>query len=166
MKNSKYPFAGIHLDVEPYLLDARDNNQSRIVSQYQSLVSTTMSLAKKKSLKVYRDIPFWFDSIDSPIKGNLAKWMISKVSGVTIMAYRNTSDALLPLIKDEINYTNSAKKPITIGLETNKSSEGSQVSFYGMKVSELEDVTSDILDKYPSVDIAIHDYSGIIDLDQ
>lgn len=166
-KNPKYSFEGIHLDVEPYLLSWWESNQAKTILAYQTVVTTTKNLASKKWLTLTMDIPFWFDEITYKNKfgrWNLGKWIIKKTDWIAIMAYRDTANAILPLIKNEYMYAKKYKKTLIIWLETNPSSEWENVTFYEECVTILHQEINTLLDTYWGLHIALHDYEGIRNL--
>lgn len=120
----QYPdtnFVAVHLDVEPYLSDLWVDSQEKAVYQYQQFVQYAKLQMQDSNLKLEVDIPFWYDEVrynNIYGKGNLAEWVISKVDGVSIMAYRNTDSAIKSITKNEMNYAKKYRTLVVIGVET------------------------------------------------
>ncbi|SDO24672.1 hypothetical protein SAMN04488053_109113 [Alkalicoccus daliensis] len=126
-------FSGIHLDVEPYLLSGWKKNQARTVLDFQKLLMNGKQQAAAMNLPMEADLPFWFDEIsynNTYGKGNLAEWAIEKMDGITLMSYRDSAPMLIEIVKQEMAFGQKHSTPITVGVETMKSYEGNQVSFF------------------------------------
>lgn len=129
-------FSGIHLDIEPYLHDSWNQQRSKAILSYQTTITKASKLAKSINLPFAIDMPFWFDEITYQNKfgtGNLAKWAIHLTDSTTVMAYRNTAkgeNGIIGIIKQELAYAQAANKPVVIAVETGKSDEGANISFY------------------------------------
>ncbi|GAE34267.1 hypothetical protein [Halalkalibacter akibai] len=142
---SEQRFKGIHLDVEPYLVQEWNSNRQKTIEYYQQALISFQTLAKELKLVYSNDIPFWFDEIsfnNKPYgKGNLSEWLINQSDFITIMAYRNMADGpngIIELVKNEINYALKQHKKVVIGVETMKSLEGSHISFADKGQSYME----------------------------
>lgn len=156
-------FAGVHLDVEPYLVSNWSTNQGAVIKNYQALLTKASTNAAAIQLPLEADIPFWFDEIsykNTYGKGNLAEWVIANTSGVTIMAYRDTASAIIGIVQTEIALAEKYKKPLVIGVETGQTDEGGQITFYEegetYMNTELEKVKGFYMGKPGYDGIAIH----------
>lgn len=126
-------FAGIHLDVEPYLYSGWASNQKATVLAYQNLLVKAKTSANSLALPLEADMPFWFDEIsynNTLGRGILAEWVIANTSSVTIMAYRDTAPLIIDLVKNEVNYAANYGKITVVGVETAPTDEGDAISFY------------------------------------
>lgn len=126
-------FTGVHLDVEPYLYSGWTTNQADTIKSYQSLLTKAKNSAASLKLSFEADIPFWFDGVfykNTYGKGTLAEWVIANTNSVTVMAYRDSAAMIIDLVKNEITLAGKYKKPLDIGVETAKSAEGDDISFY------------------------------------
>ena len=129
-------FAGIHLDVEPYVRASWNSDYEGTVKAYQQVLTEGKVVADRLGVEYGLDIPFWFDKryYDNEFgKGTLSEWLIDTADQITIMAYRdkaNGRNGILSLTKSELNYADSVKKQVLIGIETLQSSEGEYLSFY------------------------------------
>jgi hypothetical protein len=164
----KEQFAGIHLDVEPYLSTVWKEDYETAVHRYQTVLSDIHNNAKKLHLRFEADIPFWFDNRlyenNTYGSGTLSDWVINLADSVTIMAYRNKLDGdngILKLTKDEINYANKQEKEVVIAIET-KPLEETHLSFAG-NLKGLNEAIAEIKTSYKRSDsfkgIAVHDYN-------
>ncbi|WP_160725172.1 amidase [Bacillus sp. USDA818B3_A] len=153
-------FAGIHLDVEPYLYSGWSTNQAGTIKSYQALFLKAKSSAAALALPLEADIPFWFDETtykNTYGKGTLAEWVIANTNSVSIMAYRDSAAMIIDLVKNEIALAGKYNKQLLIGVETGQTSEGDNISFY----EEGEAYMNQELDKVKSYYAGTAGYSGI-----
>ncbi|WP_246943910.1 amidase [Bacillus pinisoli] len=130
---SSQKFSGVHLDVEPYLYTSWTTNRATTIKRYQDLLIKAQKSSTQLSLPLEADLPFWFDEItykNTYGKGTLAEWVISKTSGVTIMAYRDSAKSVIEIVRNEVAFAQKHKKSVVVGVETGFSSEGNYVSFF------------------------------------
>ncbi|PSL40115.1 hypothetical protein B0H99_106131 [Planomicrobium soli] len=130
---AKQKFAGIHLDVEPYLYSGWNTNRAATVKAYQDLLTKAKNSATTLKLPLEADLPFWFDEIsykNTYGKGVLAEWVIAKTDSVSIMSYRDTAPFIIDLVKNELAYGQKYGKTVVVGVETDQTDEGSSISFY------------------------------------
>ncbi|CAM3847576.1 hypothetical protein ALCH109712_07550 [Alkalicoccus chagannorensis] len=126
-------FAGVHLDVEPYIHPLWNENRQEAVTLFQEMVAKALPVVHALDLELELDLPFWFDEItyDNDFgTGSLAGWAIREADGVTLMAYRDTAAAIQHIVKEEMAYGEQYDTPVTVGVETMYSYEGDHVSFY------------------------------------
>jgi len=129
-------FRGIHLDVEPYLIEQYHSNRNGTLEYYQDCLTDAVSQSKGLGLSLSVSIPFWFDEVKYSTRygeGILAEWIISNVKNVVIMAYRDKAlgdDGIIKLVSKEIKLAKQYNAAIIIGVETQRSDEGNNISFY------------------------------------
>ncbi|MCP2034379.1 hypothetical protein L1279_001362 [Planomicrobium sp. HSC-17F08] len=126
-------FAGIHLDVEPYLYSGWSTNQKATILAYQNLLIKAKASASSLALPLEADMPFWFDEVsynNTLGRGLLAEWVIANTSSVTIMAYRDTAPFIIDLVKSEVDFAAKYGKSTVIGVETAPTDEGDAISFF------------------------------------
>jgi len=119
--------AGLHFDIEPYLLDEWNSDQEGTIAQYLDLlVAVRKRLTEAKApLLLSADIPFWYDTIEATYNGEtkpLHQHVQDIVDCVVIMDYRDTaggSDGIIAHARDELFYANEINKLVTVGVETN-----------------------------------------------
>jgi hypothetical protein len=153
-------FAGVHLDVEPYLYSGWSSNQAATIKTYQALLLRAKSSTASLNISLEADLPFWFDEIsykNTYGKGILAEWVIANTSGVTIMAYRDTATMIIELVKNEVGYAGKYNKKLVIGVETGQTNEGNMISFF----EEGEAYLNQELEKVKSFYAGTPGYSGI-----
>lgn len=167
MKNAR--FKGIHLDVEPYDTPEWSQNRDLVVKKYQDFVVSTLEKAHSMGLGLYLDIPYWFDEITFNNiygEGNLAQWVIGKVDGVNIMAYKDRAQDIIDISKNEVLFAKSAGKRIVISVET-QSLPQNDVTFYeeglAFMYTELEKVRNYFYGLgYDNIGFAVHHLASII----
>lgn len=156
-QNSVLPterFKGVHLDVEPYLNSLYAKSPNLVIQGYQDLLISSISKSNTLKLPMSIDIPFWFDEVKystSYGKGVLVDWVLRNVKDVTIMAYRNNAlgdNGIIKLVSNEINLAKKYKSKVAIAIETEKSTEGNYLSFYGMRQSQMEEQLNKVYSYY------------------
>ncbi|ANU21904.1 amidase [Planococcus donghaensis] len=126
-------FAGVHLDVEPYLYSGWNTNRATTIKSYQSLLSKAATSTAAMNLPLEADLPFWFDEIaykNTYGKGVLAEWVIANTNSVTLMAYRDSAAMITELVKNEVAYAEKYGKTVVVGVETGQTDEGNNISFF------------------------------------
>ncbi|MFC4596811.1 hypothetical protein [Cohnella hongkongensis] len=134
-------FDGIHVDIEPYLLEEWERDRDDAVRQWMENVEVLVGRARQDaSLRISADLPFWIHKIPASHSESLGAWMIDRFDRVVLMNYRNFAignngivDQALPMIKEGTR----AGKPVIVGLETGPTEEGEHVTFYGKGASSL-----------------------------
>lgn len=158
--------AGIHIDIEPYLLDQWKLDQEAVVLAYFDAMSTIQAFTENQNLTFEADMPFWFNKIsydNSYGKGIVSEWVIDLADNTTLMAYRNKADGrngIIRLVEDELVYAEAKRKQITIAVETYPSKEGKHISFAGKSKEQFTKVLQQVIDYYEKNDalsgIAVH----------
>lgn len=126
-------FKGIHLDVEPYLYSRWNSKRGTVVKAYQSLIKEASVKADQLNIRMEADVPFWFDEIkykNTYGRGLLSDWVQQHTDGITIMAYRDSAKAIVPLSLHELTTGQRLGKPVVIGVETGQTAEGDFLTFY------------------------------------
>ncbi|MFD1991683.1 hypothetical protein ACFSGI_17070 [Paenibacillus nicotianae] len=158
-------FGGIHIDIEPYLLPNWTNEQATIVAQWQRSVQMITATAQALHLPASADIPFWLYTLNTPDgHSTLSKWMIDQYGSLTVMAYRDSGAAIDDVAQAQLSEADTAGKDMYIGVETNPSSEGDHISFYGKGADALTTALSQVTTQASThssfAGIAVHDYVG------
>ncbi|TAA67902.1 amidase [Planococcus salinarum] len=125
-------FAGVHLDVEPYLYSGWKTNQAATIKSFQTLLERANRSTAQMGLPLEADIPFWFDEIQYKNtfgKGQLAEWVIANTAGVAIMAYRDSAPMIIDIVKNEMAMAQRLGKSVVVGVETDVTDEGSIITF-------------------------------------
>ncbi|WP_235420744.1 amidase [Jeotgalibacillus alimentarius] len=126
-------FKGVHLDVEPYLYSGWNTKRETVIKAYQSLITEASVKTKQLNIHIEADLPFWFDEIkykNAYGTGLLSDWVQKQTDGITIMAYRDTSDFITSFSLHELAVGEKLSKSVTIGVETGETDEGDYLSFY------------------------------------
>lgn len=158
---------GIQLDVEPYLLERWETDQTALLKEWQANVKAFIKEAKTDSdLQISTALAFWLDEIPTPNQPDLpfSKWMISQFDAVTIMAYRDTltgSNGILNVAESELSDADELNKPAIIAVNMKKTNE-TNISFADKGVEEMNRqlaLLPEYLASHPSyAGTAIHDY--------
>lgn len=158
-------FAGLKLDVEPYLYKEWDEQRATIIHRYQTVLTQAKQIADSSKIPFEADLPFWFDQIhyeNSYGMGTLAEWAIALCDSITLMAYRDSAGAINELAKNNIVIGMKYNKPILIGVETMKSAEGNYLSFFeegeSYMLSQLQQVNAHFRDSESFGGFAIHHF--------
>lgn len=164
-------FKGIHLDIEPYLLEKWDQDQEEIIYHYQTLLLQLKDFATNMNTSFGVDIPFWFDQIKFDNKygqGYLAQWIIQNTDETAIMAYRNFAEGengIIDISTKEVEWAEQENKKIAIALEIEKTSE-EHTSFYNKNKHTLFSEIKLVQDYYRNriSGIAIHSFESLYKL--
>lgn len=139
-------FAGIHYDIEPYLLEgfAGPRRQTLLLG-YLELLEKISEKTKRSHTHFGVDIPFWYDTADETtgqptliqFRGAskpASEHVIDLVDEVAIMDYRTVAygaDGVIAMAQDELAYAAKQGKPVLIGLETTDLPDEELVDFSG-----------------------------------
>lgn len=134
-------FDGIHVDIEPYLLEEWERERDEVVRQWMGNVAYLVDRMKPHaSSRISADLPFWIHKVPTREDVSLGAWMLDRLDRVVLMNYRNFAigengiiDNALPMIKEGTR----AGKPVIIGLETAPTDEGEHVTFYGQGTADM-----------------------------
>jgi len=139
-------FAGVHLDIEPYLLRGfNSRKRGEILSNYLLILSEAAGLARSGKLEFGADIPPWFDAINEYSGEPLAAALNGKTKPVyehvidicdqvALMDYRTDACGVNGTVAQavgELAYAAKAKKMIFVGLETGPIEDEQIFSFRG-----------------------------------
>lgn len=158
-------FAGIHVDIEPYLLSQWTTNQKSVISQWQGNVQYMVQQANELKLPIAADLPFWLNNFKVPDgTSTLSSWMLKQYSSVTLMSYRDTGSGVFNAAKAILAEGAALGKKVLTGVETNNTPEGDAISFYeegadfmNQELSKLQELAQ----TYSSFGgLAVHDYTG------
>lgn len=161
-------FTGLHVDVEPWTTAAWTTRRSTTISAYLTLLDRLGSASGTLPLEI--DIPFWFDRITARERSMLDREAMSRVSAVTLMAYRDTAvgtDGTLDVAAAGLAAAADQGRPARIGQETTRlgldPTEVKQ-TFHGHTLTRMNDQLAQVdsgasaYETYAGV--AIHDYTG------
>lgn len=158
--------SGIHIDVEPYLLEKWNIDRQQVIKNYFDVLAALKQFTTEQNLAFEVDLPFWFDTVEYDNvygRGLVSEWVIDIADVVTLMAYRNQADGgngMIELVKTELAYAEEKGKKAAVAVETLQSDEGAHISFYGMTKYELKRETDKVTAAYrqnPAFEgIAVH----------
>lgn len=142
-------FVGVHLDVEPYLLDRWSDARREIVTGYLAMLDAVRELTAGGGLELDVAVPFWFDSV--PVQRQrgerIERWsltdeVLARVDSIAVMDYRteaNGSNGVLALGAAEIAAAAEGGRDVWIGLETTWLPDQTFIRFRGGPRTGLPD---------------------------
>jgi hypothetical protein len=110
-------FAGLHVDIEPYLRREWTTDRTRTAKSY---VDVLAKLRAGSTLPLEAAVPFWYGTITYNGR-NLATEVLSRVSAVAVMSYRDTvtgPNSVMAISQDWLARGAAAGRPVRLGLET------------------------------------------------
>jgi hypothetical protein len=159
-------FAGIQVDIEPYLLPEWTADQNAVAVSWQQSLSYFNKLVKKDStLTTTAAVPFWLDNIQLPDgSGSLSAAIMATLDETALMSYRDQALDVVTLAATEIATGNRLGKKVWVSVETKPAPDTPLITFYGKGNTEMEHqlaLIDGVLKAQPSyTGIAVHDYTG------
>ncbi|MBD2862350.1 hypothetical protein [Paenibacillus oceani] len=162
-------FAGIQLDIEPYLLPEWSTDQTGVAQKWLDALRYFHDETKKApALSTSAALPFWLDSVSLSSGVILGEALIAKLDEVALMSYRNQGDAVVNLVTEELAWGDKYGKKVWLSLETNAIPETPYITFYDKGKIEMDLQMSridELVKAHQSyAGIAVHDYTGWRDL--
>lgn len=165
-------FDAVHLDIEPYLLEAWDEDKSQVLEDWYNNSLAYIERANQNNLSINSDLPFWLDSDDvvkaQPFKKPIYQLFIDAFDGVNLMSYRNTiegENSISEISNTELTYAKKVGKPLGIAIDL-LPSEIPYTTFYESSKEELEETISELHTFYRDNSsfngVAIHDFDHLI----
>jgi hypothetical protein len=130
-------FAGIHLDVEPYLAPGWTTDLQATERAYLALLDKVRT---GSTLPLEADVPFWFGQYRVGGK-NLADEVLKRVTAVTVMSYRDTgtgANSMLAISQDWLVRGAAAGKRVRLGAETGALADCPYCTFHTEGAARLE----------------------------
>lgn len=170
-------FTGVHLDVEPYSLPEWDSDQSDVIRNWKSVVSTAREFAWAHSLALGVDLPFWLEGIPAGSDGDSAKtldaWMMANSDSVALMSYRTEAEGdngVLALVRQEMEHAAADSDcRVYIGLNVAADTDA-KLTFKNKGIAPFNRVSSQIRRAYGKASafggIAVHDLDAWMALEQ
>lgn len=163
-------FSGIHVDIEPYLLQEWKENQENVASEWmRNIVYLVAETKKDSTLSVSADLPFWIDSVTVPDGSEkLSSWMLERLDSITLMAYRNHAqgpNGIVDIVQKIVADADTlGKGSVVVGVNILESQEGENVSFHQMGTQEMESelaiLQEELGDRPSFAGSAVHDYES------
>ncbi|HEY6951951.1 MAG TPA: hypothetical protein VI758_06060 [Bacteroidota bacterium] len=144
-------FAGVHLDIEPYLLPGFGGpRRKEILTQFLTITKLAAQAAHENGLRFGTDIPFWYGlpdeftgKIDSVAFDGSTKPANEHVTDladeICTMSYRTAAGGLngiVALTEHELIYAASRGKEVLVGLETGDVPDEQHEYFQGIPTSD------------------------------
>lgn len=162
--SSEGRFDGIHLDIEPYVLNRWTTEQGEIISSWKENIEVFQSIASGSDLELGIDIPFWFDSIQMADGQYLNEWIIRSFDHITVLAYRNQADTdhgIIAQSKHELELADRLGKQVIIGVNTMEMPGEKHTTFYEVgkeRMDQTLEYLTEALSSHPSfTGLAVHD---------
>jgi hypothetical protein len=136
-------FAGVHLDVEPYLTDGWTTDLAGTQKAFLALLD---KLRAGSALSLEADVPFWYGQYRLGSR-NFADEVLNRVSAVTVMSYRDTAtgpNSLLAVSEDWLRRGAAAGKRVRLGAETGPLPDCAHCTFHGEGATRLNQVLSKV----------------------
>jgi hypothetical protein len=160
-------FTGVHVDVEPWTTSAWQTDRAGVAQRYLSTLETIVAAAAPAPVEA--DVPFWFHEV--PAAGStLDRAVLSRVAGVSVMAYRDTAagdDGTITLATPALTAASELGRYARVGQETNDLGDGpvaEKQTFHGQTRGELEEQVAQVEAALSGLGawagIAIHDSVG------
>lgn len=130
-------FAGIHLDVEPYLTDGWTSDPQ---GTYKSFLSLLDKMRTASALPLEADVPFWYGQ-HKVGKNNLADEVLKRVSAITVMSYRDTGtgpNSMFAVSEDWLKRGAAAGKRVRLGAETVPLADCTHCTFHEEGANRLD----------------------------
>lgn len=165
------PLAGIHLDVEPYLLPEWDHDMQSLANQFIDMLEAATARANGAALPLFADIPIWYDEHSIVRAGEsrrLHQLVIDVTDGVGLMDYRDSRDRIVADALAELQYAATLEKPVTVGVET-LCIEPESITFCEEGSAFMEQVLAEVdaeLQQYSAyVGYAIHHFDSYLEME-
>jgi hypothetical protein len=146
-------FAGLHFDIEPYLLLGFDSAiRPEILREYLALHREVAKLVRGE-LEFGADIPFWYDESAPYVlefegrTQDVARHLIDMLDNVVLMDYRNTpigADGIIAHAAGEVGYS-AGRSQVLIGVETQPQKAETVVFVAGMTEQQWREQRSNPL---------------------
>lgn len=159
---------GVHLDIEPYLLDEWYDDQPAVLKQWMGNIEAFVTAAREEDgLEVGTDMAAWFDQFPVPGTADMpfSTWMIDTFDHVTLMAYRNKvdgSNGIEAIVKNEMETADALGKQVIIAVNTKEMPHEPHTTFFGVGAEEMDaqlaEVTSRLGRHSSFTGVAVHDY--------
>lgn len=161
-------FAGLHFDIEPYLLSGWKTNNKAIVTSWMDNLRWIEKETKGSGINTTLDVPYWLNTIKVPgTDYSMSAWLLEKFDRLVIMDYRNYALGKSGIVENAqaiMREASTLKKQVVVAVETAKSTEGPHTSFYSKSNEAMErelQAAHNILTRYMSyASFAIHDFKS------
>ena len=178
--------AGIHYDIEPYIMDAWKNDPAArrqimldLLAYYDQAKARIE--ASQQDLTLAADIPFWYDNKVAPddhcivtYRGqtkNLHEHIQDICDYIGIMSYRRHAvghNSVTAVVENELAYAEKIGKFVTPALETIQLDEAPTISFFGLSADRYwqthRQVEQTLADRPGFGGMLSHCYRGLRDL--
>ncbi|WP_054957177.1 hypothetical protein [Paenibacillus dakarensis] len=158
-------FDGIHLDIEPYVLNQWETDQNSIISSWVSNIESLLTIVSGSNLELGIDIPFWFDDVELSNGDLLNAWLMETFDHITVLAYRNMADTEGGIAwhsRHELEMADRLGSEVLIAVNTMEMPGESHTTFYGLGKEKMNQTLVQLkrdLGTYDSfAGLAVHDF--------
>ncbi|MBM7572978.1 hypothetical protein [Aquibacillus albus] len=162
--NENQKFAGIHLDIEPYVTPSWTENQNEVLSEWMDNIELFVKETKRESnLEASMDLAMWFDDTETPGYPDTPfhEWVINQMDHTSIMAFRDYakgSGGILDMAQNETDFAESIDKNIIISVELKENRDNPHISFHEEGEAKMEEQLQ-IVDKELNSNSAYNGYT-------
>ncbi|WP_026800937.1 hypothetical protein [Pontibacillus halophilus] len=161
-------FAGVHLDIEPYVLPEWDEDKEAVLRSWMTnLEHFVQEVEEANNLESSVDLAMWFD--DEPTPGNpdtpFNEWVINQVDHTSIMAFRDFAEGhggIIDMAQNEIDHADNLGKEITISVEMKQNETSDHITFFDEGKAEMESqlaIVNDYFKEFESYEgYSVHAY--------
>ncbi|QST01087.1 hypothetical protein IMZ31_05855 [Pontibacillus sp. ALD_SL1] len=136
-------FQGIHLDIEPYVLDEWDQDKENLLAQWISNLEYYVEETRLNSnLEASMDLAMWFDEEPAPGKGMpFNRWVIETMDHTSVMAFRDFTEGaggIMYMAEEELQHAADLNKEILLSVEMKENPYVNHISFYEEGAAYME----------------------------
>ncbi|HXV74590.1 MAG TPA: hypothetical protein VD713_07660, partial [Sphingomonadales bacterium] len=157
--------AGLHLDIEPYLLPQyKSSEKQRVMREYLELLTEVRRKLDGRGLLLAADIPFWYDSRGKDEPDNhiilfagkeqfLSRHVQDICDYVAVMSYRQKAvggNSITSVSEDEIAYGEQIGKKVFASVEMSEIRDTPTISFYGTDPALFREQLGMVMSKFGS----------------
>lgn len=151
---------GVVLDVEPYLTDAWDEDPDTTMDTYVSAMELAYEAARKEKLRCIVCIPYFYDTKGQ--EAGLERLISSCCDAVAVMNYQKADEAgqlareteLAERYGKELIQIYELQEPGDHGLTERN-------TYHGDGLEAVERSRASLLERYPGLSFAYHDYPSL-----
>ncbi|MCD5324310.1 MULTISPECIES: hypothetical protein [Pontibacillus] len=160
-------FQGIHLDIEPYVLQSWDDNKTELMRQWVGNLEYFASETRKNSnLEASMDLAMWLDEDPAPGKGMpFNRWVIQTMDHTSVMAFRDFTEGrggILFMAEEELDHAKDLGKDILLSVEMKENPYVNHISFHEEGASfmeqELKQLNTELSDHPTYKGTMVHSY--------
>lgn len=146
-------FEGIQLDIEPYILEEWNTNQSLIAQDWYLALKIGKARADELGVKVMICIPYWLDTLDSSLLEDLTR---DCCDDVAVMCYRRGTESEDILAEVELAAKYGKRVICVSELSAPNSTISDDNTYYTVGLNTLYENWKMVKDQCPVISFAYH----------